>query len=48
MVLGKTTTMNMITGFLEPSRGQIMVNGIDVDSFPIIKKRIDERGSLNG
>ena len=38
---GKTTTMNMITGFLESTNGQIIVNGIDVDSKPKkVKKMI--------
>jgi len=30
MVLGKTTTMNMITGFIEVSQGTIEINGYDV------------------
>lgn len=38
---GKTTTMNMITGFIESSNGQIIVNGIDIDSKPKkVKKMI--------
>jgi ABC-2 type transport system ATP-binding protein len=31
---GKSTTMNMITGFIEPTEGQIIVNGYDIDSKP--------------
>lgn len=29
---GKSTTMKMLTGFLDPSQGQIKVNGLDVTS----------------
>lgn len=31
---GKSTTMNMITGFIEPTEGQILVNGFDVVKKP--------------
>lgn len=31
---GKSTTMNMITGFIEPTEGTIIVNGYDVDRKP--------------
>ena len=31
---GKSTTMNMITGFLEPTEGSIIVDGYDVDRKP--------------
>ncbi len=31
---GKSTTMNMITGFIEPTSGQIIVGGYDVDKKP--------------
>ncbi len=31
---GKSTTMNMITGFIEPTSGQITVGGFDVDKKP--------------
>lgn len=31
---GKSTTMNMITGFIEPTSGQIIVGGYDVDQKP--------------
>ena len=34
MGLGKTTTMNMLTGFIEPTSGEIIVNGYDVDAKP--------------
>lgn len=30
MVLGKTTTMNMITGFIESTKGNIEINGYDI------------------
>lgn len=36
---GKSTTMKMITGYLEPSSGEINVNGIDVKSAPLEAKR---------
>ena len=31
---GKSTTMNMITGFIEPTSGQIIVGGYDIDRKP--------------
>jgi ABC-2 type transport system ATP-binding protein len=31
---GKSTTMNMITGFIEPTEGDIIVNGYDIDQNP--------------
>ena len=31
---GKSTTMNMITGFIEPTSGSILVNGYDIDTKP--------------
>jgi ABC-2 type transport system ATP-binding protein len=38
---GKSTTMKMITGYLEPSAGEIDVNGVDVKKNPLeAKKRI--------
>jgi ABC-2 type transport system ATP-binding protein len=38
---GKSTTMKMITGFLEPSAGDISVSGIDVKNQPLeVKKKI--------
>lgn len=38
---GKSTTMNMITGFIEPTSGQILVGGFDVDKKPKkVKKQI--------
>ncbi len=36
---GKSTTMKMITGYLEPSSGEINVNGIDVKSAPLEAKK---------
>lgn len=37
---GKSTTMNMITGFIEPTEGTILVNGYDVDKKP---KKVKEQ-----
>ena len=37
---GKSTTMNMITGFIEPTEGNIIVNGYDVDRKP---KKVKEQ-----
>lgn len=37
---GKSTTMNMITGFIEPTEGTITVNGYDVDRKP---KKVKEQ-----
>ena len=31
---GKSTTMNMITGLISPTKGKILVDGIDVDRYP--------------
>lgn len=31
---GKSTTMNMITGFIEPTEGEIIVNGFNIDENP--------------
>jgi len=36
---GKSTTMKMITGYLEPTAGDINVNGIDVKKAPLDAKR---------
>src|SRR5215203_6036855 len=36
---GKSTTMKMITGYLEPSAGEINVNGIDVKRTPLDAKK---------
>jgi ABC-2 type transport system ATP-binding protein len=38
---GKSTTMKMITGYLQPSIGDINVNGVDVKKNPLeVKKKI--------
>jgi ABC-2 type transport system ATP-binding protein len=38
---GKSTTMKMITGYLEPSAGDVTVNGVDVKKDPLgAKKKI--------
>ena len=36
---GKSTTMNMITGFIEPTSGSILVNGYNIDTKPNKVKR---------
>jgi len=36
---GKSTTMKMITGYLEPSEGDINVNGVDVKKTPLDAKK---------
>jgi ABC-2 type transport system ATP-binding protein len=38
---GKSTTMKMISGYLEPSAGDITVSGVDVKTVPLdVKKKI--------
>ena len=38
---GKSTTMNLITGLIAPTKGKILVDGIDVDKYPVkIKEKI--------
>ena len=37
---GKSTTMNMITGFIEPTEGEIIVDGIDIDRKPKKVKKL--------
>lgn len=36
---GKTTTMRMITGFLTPSDGHILIDGVDIADAPVESKR---------
>lgn len=36
---GKSTTMNMITGYIEPTKGKIIVNGYDISKTPKKAKR---------
>ena len=31
---GKSTTMNMITGYIEPTEGEILINGNDISKKP--------------
>ena len=31
---GKSTTMNMITGYIEPTEGEIVINGYDISKRP--------------
>ena len=37
---GKSTTMNMITGYIEPTSGNIIVNGYDIETHPKKVKRM--------
>ncbi|MGB0750957.1 MAG: ATP-binding cassette domain-containing protein, partial [Gammaproteobacteria bacterium] len=38
---GKSTTMKMVTGFLSPTRGTVLVGGDDVGRRPLrVKRRI--------
>lgn len=36
---GKTTTMRMITGFISPSEGQILIDGINIAEKPVESKQ---------
>ena len=36
---GKTTTMRMITGYLAPSEGQILIDGVDISKAPVESKK---------
>lgn len=36
---GKSTTMRMITGFLSPTTGQILIDGVDVSTSPISTRK---------
>lgn len=36
---GKSTTMNMITGYIEPSQGRIIINGYDISKTPTKAKK---------
>lgn len=36
---GKTTTMRMITGFLAPTDGQILIDGTDISTMPVESKQ---------
>src|SRR5882762_2751846 len=35
---GKTTTMRMLTGYLRPSAGRVVIGGVDVAADPVIAK----------
>ena len=37
---GKTTTLRTLVGFIEPSAGQILVDGVDVTNMPVEKRNI--------
>ena len=39
---GKTTTIGMILGLLKPSKGKVLINGVDIES-----KRVDLLNKLN-
>mgnify|MGYP000801581000 CR=1 FL=1 len=34
---GKTTVFNMLTGVYQPTRGSVLVNGIDIKGMPVYK-----------
>lgn len=36
---GKTTTINLFLGFMEPSSGRALVNGVDVSTAPLATKK---------
>lgn len=36
---GKTTTIKMLTGIIKPTKGNIVINGIDIEKEPIKAKR---------
>ena len=36
---GKTTTIKMLTGILQPDQGQVKINGYDIQSQPVEAKR---------
>ena len=36
---GKTTTMRMITGYLAPSDGEILIDGVDITKAPVESKK---------
>ncbi len=36
---GKTTTMRMITGFLAPSEGKVLIDGMDISEFSVEAKK---------
>jgi ABC-2 type transport system ATP-binding protein len=37
---GKSTTMRMITGFIPPTEGEVLVGGFNIDQKPIAAKRL--------
>ena len=38
---GKTTTLKMIAGFEQPTRGQVILNGVDVSRVPPYKRNVN-------
>ena len=36
---GKTTTMRMITGFLSPSSGEVLISNLNIQEFPLSAKK---------
>ena len=39
MELGKSTTMNMLTGYIEPTEGEIIINGYDISKKALKARR---------
>src|SRR5687768_13281572 len=35
---GKTTTLRMVAGFEEPTEGQVLIDGVDVEGVPPFKR----------
>jgi lipopolysaccharide export system ATP-binding protein len=38
---GKTTSFRMTCGMVEPDRGQVFLNGVDVTNWPMHKRASD-------
>jgi lipopolysaccharide export system ATP-binding protein len=36
--VGKSTLFNLVTGFIKPDFGKIMINGVDASSYPIYER----------
>ena len=41
---GKTTLLRLIAGFITPSSGQILMDGKDLVSVPVHKRRVNTNG----
>ena len=35
---GKTTTLRMVAGFEEPTEGRVLIDGVDVEGVPPVKR----------